>query len=116
MQQFSVGLALIGATLSAAVLNSTMSKQAMIDWGWRLPFIFGFVLAPVGLYLRTRVLETPAFDRTVSQHQVSASPVRDSFTIYLRPVLAAFGVAIVGTLETISLIFLCRASRLGSCI
>jgi MHS family proline/betaine transporter-like MFS transporter len=97
MQQFSVGLALIAATLSAAVLNSTMTKQAMIDWGWRLPFIFGFVLAPVGLYLRTRVLETPAFDRTVSQHQVSASPVRDSFTIYLRPVMAAFGVAIVGT-------------------
>jgi MHS family proline/betaine transporter-like MFS transporter len=97
MQQFSVGLALIAATLSAAVLNSTMGKQAMIDWGWRLPFIFGFVLAPVGLYLRTRVLETPAFDRTVSQRLVSASPVRDSFTTYLRPVLAAFGVAIVGT-------------------
>jgi metabolite-proton symporter len=97
MQQFSVGLALIAATLSAAVLNSTMTKQAMIDWGWRIPFLCGFVLAPVGLYLRTRVLETPAFDRTVSQHQVSASPVRDSFTIYLRPVLAAFGVAIVGT-------------------
>jgi MHS family proline/betaine transporter-like MFS transporter len=97
MQQFSVGLALIAATLSAAVLNSTISKQAMIDWGWRIPFIFGFVLAPVGLYLRTRVLETPAFDRTVSQHQVSARPVRDSFTTYRRPVLAAFGVAIVGT-------------------
>jgi MHS family proline/betaine transporter-like MFS transporter len=97
MQQFSVGLALIAATLSAAVLNSTISKQGMIDWGWRIPFIFGFVLAPIGLYLRTRVLETPAFDRTVSQHQVSATPVRDSFTIYRRPVLAAFGVAIVGT-------------------
>ncbi len=97
MQQFSVGLALIAATLSAAVLNSSISKQGMIDWGWRIPFIFGFVLAPVGLYLRTRVLETPAFDRTVSQHQVSARPVRDSFTTYRRPVLAAFGVAIVGT-------------------
>jgi MHS family proline/betaine transporter-like MFS transporter len=97
LQQFSVGVALIAATLSAAVLNSVLDKQAMLDWGWRLPFIFGFVLAPIGLYLRTRVLETPAFDHTVSQHQLSATPVRDSFTIYLRPVLAAFGVAIVGT-------------------
>jgi MHS family proline/betaine transporter-like MFS transporter len=97
MQQFSVGLALIASTLTAAVLNSSLDKQAMLDWGWRIPFIFGFVLAPVGLYLRTRVLETPAFDRTVSQHHLSAHPVRDSFTIYLRPVLAAFGVAIVGT-------------------
>jgi MFS transporter, MHS family, proline/betaine transporter len=97
LQQFSVGIALIAATLAAAVLNSVIDKQAMLEWGWRIPFILGFVLAPIGLYLRTRVVETPAFDRTVSQHQLSATPVRDSFTIYLRPVLAAFGVAIVGT-------------------
>lgn len=97
LQQFSVGLALITATLSAAILNSVIDKQSMIDWGWRIPFIFGFVLAPIGLYLRTRVLETPAFDRTMSQHQIAASPVRDSFTLFARPVLAAFGVSIVGT-------------------
>lgn len=97
LQQFSVGMALITATLSAAVLNSLIDKQSMIDWGWRIPFIFGFVLAPIGLYLRTRVLETPAFDRTVSQQQIAVAPVRDSFTIYLRPVLAAFGVSVVGT-------------------
>jgi MFS transporter, MHS family, proline/betaine transporter len=97
MQQFSVGLALIAATLSAAVLNSLIDRQGMLDWGWRIPFILGFVLAPIGLYLRARVLETPAFDRTVSQHRLAATPVRDSFTRYLRPVLAAFGVSIVGT-------------------
>jgi MFS transporter, MHS family, proline/betaine transporter len=97
LQQFSVGLALIAATLSAAILNSVIDKQAMIDWGWRIPFILGFVLAPVGLYLRTRVLETPAFDRTVSKHGLAATPVRDSFTLYLRPVMAAFGISVVGT-------------------
>jgi MFS transporter, MHS family, proline/betaine transporter len=49
MQQFSVGLALIAATLSAAILNSAIDQPSMIAWGWRIPFIFGFVLAPVGL-------------------------------------------------------------------
>ena len=97
MQQFSVGLALIAATLSAAILNSVLDKAEMIAWGWRIPFICGFVLAPIGLYLRTRVLETPAFDRTVSKAQIARNPVRDSFTIYRRPVLAAFGLSIVGT-------------------
>lgn len=96
MQQFSVGLALIVATLSAAILNSVLDKQAMLSWGWRIPFLCGFVLAPIGLYLRTRVFETPAFDRTVSQHNVAHNPIKDSFTIYFRPVMAAFGVAIVG--------------------
>ncbi|HET6182246.1 MAG TPA: MFS transporter [Acetobacteraceae bacterium] len=97
MQQFSVGFALIAAALSAAVLNSALDKQAMLEWGWRIPFLFGFVLAPVGLYLRTRVLESPAFDRTAAQKSLSANPVRESLTLHARPVLAAFGIAVVGT-------------------
>lgn len=97
LQQFSVGLGLIAGTLAAAILNSTLDKEAMIDWGWRIPFIIGFILAPIGLYLRARVAETPAFDRTVAAAQVTTSPVRDSLTKYLRPVLAAFGIAVVGT-------------------
>ncbi|HKU95884.1 MAG TPA: MFS transporter [Vineibacter sp.] len=97
LQQFSVGLGLIAGTLAAAILNSTLDKETMIAWGWRIPFIIGFVLAPIGLYLRARVAETPAFDRTVAAAQVATSPVRDSLTLYLRPVLAAFGIAVVGT-------------------
>ena len=97
MQQFSVGLALIAGTLIAAVLNSTLSKEQMIDWGWRIPFIMGFVLAPIGLYLRSRVSETPAFHKTVNRQQVASSPVRDALTIYKWPVLAAFGISVVGT-------------------
>ncbi|CEJ11810.1 MFS transporter [Phreatobacter sp. AB_2022a] len=97
MQQFSVGLALIAGTLIAAVLNSTLSKEQMIDWGWRIPFIMGFVLAPIGLYLRSRVSETPAFHKTVDRQQVASSPVRDALTIYKWPVLAAFGLSVVGT-------------------
>jgi MFS transporter, MHS family, proline/betaine transporter len=46
MQQFSVGLALIAGTLSAYVLNEALDKETMIAWGWRIPFIVGFVLAP----------------------------------------------------------------------
>jgi MHS family proline/betaine transporter-like MFS transporter len=97
MQQFSVGLALIMGTATAAILNSALDKQAMIDWGWRVPFILGFLLAPIGFYLRSRVAETPAYDRTVAAHKVAAAPVRDSLTTYIRPVLAAFGLSIVGT-------------------
>ena len=97
LQQFSVGLALIVGTLSAAILNSVLDKETMIAWGWRIPFIVGFVLAPIGLYLRSKVSESPAFDRTVSHKNVAANPVRDALTIYRAPVLAAFGVSVIGT-------------------
>ena len=97
MQQFSVGLGLIMGTLCAAILNSELDKEQMIAWGWRIPFILGFLLAPIGLYLRSRVAESPAFDRTIAQRAVASAPVRDTLTFYLRPVLAAFGLSVVGT-------------------
>jgi MHS family proline/betaine transporter-like MFS transporter len=97
VQQFSVGLALIAGTLTAAVLNGWLSKEAMIEWGWRIPFLIGFVLAPVGLYLRARVAESPAFSRTVAKNEVARSPVLESLSTHRLPVLAAFGLSAIGT-------------------
>jgi MHS family proline/betaine transporter-like MFS transporter len=97
VQQFSVGLALIAGTLTAALLNGLLSKEAMIDWGWRVPFLIGFVLAPVGLYLRSRVSESPAFSRAVAKKEVARSPVLESLSMHRLPVLAAFGMSAIGT-------------------
>jgi MHS family proline/betaine transporter-like MFS transporter len=95
--QFAVGLALTAGLLSAALLNSLLDKAAMASWGWRLPFIVGFVLAPVGLYVRTRVSESPAFMRTVKRQGVAQNPLAQALTTHRLPVLAAFGLAAVGT-------------------
>ena len=97
MQQFSVGLALITGTASAYLLNHILDKEQMISWGWRIPFVMGFLLAPIGYYLRSRVAESPAYARTVAQRQVAKSPVVDAVTIYIRPVLMAFGLSVIGT-------------------
>jgi MFS family permease len=95
--QFAVGLALTSGLLTAALLNSLLDKESMVAWGWRLPFILGFVLAPVGLYVRARVSESPAFERTKQQHGVARNPFKDALTTQGLPVLAAFGLAAVGT-------------------
>ena len=97
VQQFSVGLALIAGTLTAAVLNGWLSKDDMLAWGWRVPFLIGFVLAPIGLYLRSKVAESPAYSRTVERKQVAASPFVESLTTHRLPVLAAFGLSAIGT-------------------
>ncbi|WP_321963096.1 MFS transporter [Paraburkholderia sp. J7] len=49
--------ALIGA-LTGAVLYATLSPQALEGWGWRLPFLGGLLIAPVGLYIRAKLDET----------------------------------------------------------
>jgi MHS family proline/betaine transporter-like MFS transporter len=97
VQQFSVGLALIAATFTAAALNGWLTKPQMIEWGWRVPFLIGFVLAPVGLYLRARVAESPAFSRTVENKQVASNPFLESLSTHRWPVLAAFGLSAIGT-------------------
>ena len=96
MQQFSVGLGLIFGTLTAALLNGLLSPSAMDGWGWRLPFILGFLLAPIGYYLRSRVAETPAFERAAKAHTVARAPLGETLRLHRWAVTAAFGLSIVG--------------------
>ena len=95
-QQAATAVGLLAATLVSFILTSVMDTATFSDWGWRLPFLIGFVLGPVGWYLRNKVEETPAFERTVAKQEVSRSPLRRSLTEYPGPVLAAFGVSIIG--------------------
>ena len=91
-----VTIGLLATTLVSFILTSAMDAATFTSWGWRLPFLIGFVLGPVGWYLHTRVEETPEFERTVAKQDVSRWPLRRSLTEYPGPVLAAFGVSIIG--------------------
>jgi MHS family proline/betaine transporter-like MFS transporter len=50
--------ALLGATLGV-LLTSTLSSAALASWGWRIPFLIGLLIAPVGLYVRHRLSDNP---------------------------------------------------------
>ncbi|MHA7683179.1 MFS transporter [Cupriavidus sp. PET2-C1] len=51
------GAALLGALTGAAV-SALLSPDAMLEWGWRLPFMLGLLIAPVGMYIRRHLQET----------------------------------------------------------
>jgi MFS transporter, MHS family, proline/betaine transporter len=48
--------ALLGALVGAA-LSFSLSAQAMLEWGWRMPFVLGLLLVPAGWYLRYHLVE-----------------------------------------------------------
>ena len=50
-------------------------SDSFFAWGWRVPFLIGFVLGPIGYYLRTRVAETPAFQRAVATQTITRMPI-----------------------------------------
>jgi MHS family proline/betaine transporter-like MFS transporter len=58
----------MGATL-VTVLGVTLSEDQMLSWGWRVPFFIALPLGIVGLYLRARLEETPAFAKLTEESE-----------------------------------------------
>ncbi|SAK43687.1 MFS transporter [Caballeronia ptereochthonis] len=47
---------------AAALMTTLLSPQAMLDWGWRVPFVVGaIVIGPIGWIIRKRSEETPVY-------------------------------------------------------
>ncbi len=107
LQQAATAIGAMCATFSAAILTTMLSPENFFAWGWRIPFLIGFVLGPVGYYLRTRVAETPAFQRAVATQTITRMPLADAFTTHGWVFLSAFGLSIIGcVINYVFLVFL----------
>jgi MHS family proline/betaine transporter-like MFS transporter len=95
-QQFSTQIGGLTGSLSAALLASTLSDADFYAWGWRIPFLCGFLLGPVGYYLRRKVAETPAFEHAVEARIVETAPLRVAVRAYGGRMIQAFGLSIIG--------------------
>lgn len=61
LQQASVVGGLLLGSGVVALLSTIFSAVQMENWGWRVPFLLGIVLLPVGIYMRRNIEETPAY-------------------------------------------------------
>jgi len=91
-QQLSVVMGLLLGSAVAALLNTLLDPAQMDAWGWRVPFLLGGILGPVGLWMRRTIDETPAYTKAVT----TAAPVTDQ-TTPLVMAARAFGFTIVWT-------------------
>lgn len=88
----------MGATFSA-VLIAVLPPEQMESWGWRIPFLLAFPLGVVGLYLRSRLEETPAFQVMVARSEThEGTSTQDAFrlifTRHWRAMLLAGGLVV----------------------
>ena len=81
----SVGFLL--ATLSFLGLSLWLSEAEFKVWGWRLPFIASALLVVVGLYVRFKLAETPAFAAVLAQQSTHAMPLEPLFKHHLKPII-----------------------------
>ncbi|TMC96089.1 MAG: MHS family MFS transporter, partial [Chloroflexi bacterium] len=80
-----VGLAL--SALAVLAFQALFPGTAFFTIGWRIPFLLSAVLIVVGLYIRLRILETPAFRRVKQEGRVSHIPVLEVFRHYWREII-----------------------------
>jgi len=60
-QMISQSLSTVLAAGLGLVVILSLSEEQVADWGWRVLFLLGGIIAPVGFYIRSKVPETPAF-------------------------------------------------------
>ena len=66
----------------AAILPSddpSRPSLAFLDWGWRIPFLFSAVMVIVGLWVRLNLVESTAFEKTVSKGEIKKVPLVSVF-------------------------------------
>jgi MHS family shikimate/dehydroshikimate transporter-like MFS transporter len=89
--QMGVGAGLLLSTLTFTVFSSSLSEDKFLAWGWRVPFLLSLILIAVGLFIRLRILETPAFARLKATQGQSERPLAEILRNHPRNVLLAMG-------------------------
>jgi MFS transporter, MHS family, proline/betaine transporter len=91
-QWSSTGIVSVIVALFGLVLTTYLTHQQLLDWGWRIPYMFGLLVGPVGLYIRSRMAETPEF---LGATKPPTLPIRELLHRHRIAVLLAFGASII---------------------
>jgi MHS family shikimate/dehydroshikimate transporter-like MFS transporter len=82
-----------GNLMAAGVfyLVTLMSKEYLLAWGWRIPFLVSLVLLLVGVYIRYRVSETPVFTEANAKRPRLRAPAIEALRRHPRNFLVVIG-------------------------
>jgi MHS family shikimate/dehydroshikimate transporter-like MFS transporter len=84
----------VAASTSAFALVAMLPQADLMSWGWRVPFLFSVLLLGVGLYVRTRVPETPLFNELKQRGDIAKTPFLDVVLRQKKTFLLAIGLKI----------------------
>ena len=91
-QWASTGIISVIVSLFGVILTTTLSHQQLVEWGWRVPYVFGLLVGPAGLYIRSRMAETPEF---LKAEKPTIVPIGNLLRRHPLSVLLALGASII---------------------
>lgn len=87
----------IGGAGLVTLLTALLSSDDLMAWGWRIPFLIAGPMGIIGLYLRMRLEETPAFAAEVEKAEAARPrvPLREMITGQWKALLLCMGLVLV---------------------
>lgn len=85
--QLGAPIGFILATGSFLLLSDVLSDEQFFTFGWRIPFIASALLVFIGLWMRLRISETPAFRKAIDKHERVRVPLVEVLTGHKRALL-----------------------------
>ncbi|WP_051613130.1 MFS transporter [Rhodococcus sp. UNC23MFCrub1.1] len=82
------------AAVAVATTSALTSTEQMTSWGWRIPFLLGLPLLLICLWLRSRIEDTPEFERSAARDDISKAPLSELMRSHPRQVLQVFGLGV----------------------
>ena len=107
--QFGAPLGLFLASGAFWILLHFMSQEALLSWGWRIPFVASIVLIGIGLWVRLSITETPEFQKAIEKAERVAVPVVELFRSHKKSLFLGTFMALV----TFVLFYICSAYLLS---
>lgn len=98
----SQGVSLLLGSGFGLALTTLLTQPQLESWGWRIPFIFGLLIGPVGIYIRRQIPES----EVLKHHKNKGMPVAQLLQKHKRSVLLAIGSLILSTSVSYVIIFI----------
>jgi metabolite-proton symporter len=103
MVQVGVPAGTLIANLAFLIVTAAVSEDALVSWGWRVPFLASAVLVGVGIYIRLNIEETPSFQQVRETGAKAKLPFAYLIRHYWKQVLLG-GIATLSTGSTFTLL------------
>ncbi|PQV45185.1 MFS transporter [Paraburkholderia sp. BL21I4N1] len=101
-QMASQAAALLLGALVGAAISRGLSPDALKSWGWRVPFVMGLIIGPIGFYIRRHLADSEAFLH--AQKTARRATLGEVFKSHSRDVLCGLGSVIALTVTVYVLI------------
>lgn len=94
--QASIAAATLLSSVIVGIVTYLFTAEQMDAWAWRVPFLLGAIILPVGVYMRRNLAETPAFTEAQAAPQAVAPMPKGEA---VRLMSKAFGFTIIWTVS-----------------